>query len=86
MNNPNDIHLKNWKIEGSTDNKKWDTLDEKANCSDLNGRNIVHTFHIDNKKTKSKRYRFIRIQETGNNWRNDNYLSFNVIELFGSLI
>lgn len=80
--NSNDIHLKNWILEGSTDNKTWHTLDEKTNFSELNGNNYVHTFHINN----TNKYRFLRIKETGLNWRNDNYLSFNCIEFYGNLI
>lgn len=79
-------HMKSWKLEGSVNNESWDILDEESDCSYLNGHNNVHTFSIDQKKIKSAGYRYLRIKETGKNWRNDDHLSLNVIEFYGKLI
>lgn len=80
----NNYHLKNWVIEGSNDNKSWEVLDERKNCSYLNGQSYVHTFEI--QQHKSENYEFIRIRQNGPNWHNDNWLIFDSIEIYGKLI
>ena len=81
---PNATHLKNWKFEGSNDNKTWTTLDEETNCPYLNGSNFVHTFPIKNEKNES--FKYLRIYQTGQTWQNDHNLLINCIELYGRLI
>ena len=49
---------KSWKMLGSNDKKKWDTLDTQDNRSELNGENNVGYF--DCKTPTHKGYRYIR--------------------------
>lgn len=77
-------HPKNWVIEGSNDNNKYEILDEQKNCSLLKGSSISHTFSIE--KNENKKYRFLRMRSTGEDWMNTNYLSINSIEFNGLLI
>ena len=80
----NYYHLKNWVIEGSNDNKSWEVLDERKDCTILKGQSYVHTFEI--QQHKSDKYKFIRIRQNGPNWHNDNWLIFDSIEIYGILI
>lgn len=81
---PNWHHPKSWVIEGSTDKKSWEKLDEQFNCPYLNGRNLSHTFNIQNSTSKS--FQFIRIKSTGPDWANTNYLIIESFEIYGTLI
>ena len=80
----NHVHPKNWVIEGSEDNNSWLILDNQSNNSQLNGPDVVHTFKI--KNYDSKKFRFIRMRQTGVNWRNDHYLAFDSFEIYGKII
>ena len=79
-----DYHLKNWVIEGSSDNSSWEKLDEQSNCSVTNGKKVVHTFPIANDDCKECRY--VRIRTTGPNWNGNNYLDLSAFEFHGTLI
>lgn len=85
-NKANQYHLKDWIIEGSIDKKNWTKIDERKDCSFLNGSNFVHTFSISEKREFTQCFNFIRIHQTGTNWSNDNYLEFSSIEFYGELI
>lgn len=74
-------HLKSWVIEGSDDNEFWTIIDERNDCSYLNGSNNIISFECQN----SLDFRYIRLRQTGENWRNRNYLKLNAIEFFGTL-
>lgn len=76
-------HPRNWVIEGSMDNVKWDNLDTQTNCSYLNENNVSHVFDISNQT--SKKYRYIRMKQTGVNWNSNNFFSMNAIEFYGKL-
>lgn len=78
------MHPKSWVIEGSINNTSWEILDEQKNCPFLNGKNLVHTFKIQN--LSSKEFKFIRMRITGPNWYNNNLLSIGSFELYGRLI
>ena len=78
-------HPKSWIIEGSEDNKKWIKIDERIDCSFLNGAKRVHTFHIKNEEEKE--FKFIRIKHINNTWDNsNNAIYISSIEFYGNLI
>lgn len=77
---------RNWKIMGSIDQKTWEVLDNITDNSSLDGSYSVNTFHIDSKNIENKKFRFIQIQATGNNWQGDLRLCFNAIEFYGTLL
>ena len=78
-------HPKSWIIEGSEDNKKWIKIDERIDCSFLNGAKRVHTFHIKNEEEKE--FKFIRIKHINNTWDNSNNAIYICsIEFYGNLI
>lgn len=79
-------HPKSWVIEGTNnknDEKSWEILDEQKDCDILNGINKSHTFSIHNPTNKT--FQFLRMRETGKNWRYDNILCFKSIEFYGYL-
>lgn len=80
---PGYVHPKTWVIEGSSDNNKWVIIDSQTNCSYLNGNNVSHIFAVSNKT--SMKFRYIRMRQTGTNWRGDNFFSMNSFELYGKL-
>ncbi|OHT11471.1 hypothetical protein TRFO_19116 [Tritrichomonas foetus] len=75
-------HLKNWKLEGSNNEKSWTVLDSQANNFDLNGSSLTHTWNI----KLSQPYRYIRIRTTGLNHRGYKSLYIAGIEFFGNII
>lgn len=75
-------HLKSWIVEGSNDKNVWETIDEQKNCSSLNGSNCVCSFDTCN---STSAFRYIRLRQTGLNWRNRHYLKFNAIEFYGEI-
>lgn len=77
-------HLKSWVIEGSNDNSNWLVVDEEIDCPFLNGKSFVHTFNINNEQNKP--FKYLRIRQTGPNWANYNFLKFDSIEFYGTLI
>lgn len=77
-------HPKTWVIEGSNNNKKWDIISEQDCCPSLNGKNFVCAFPI--KNSCSKRFRYIRMRQTGSNWANCYFLAIDSFEIFGKLI
>lgn len=76
-------YLKSWKIEGSVDNKSWEKIDEVKDSPLLNGSNAFHTFLIDCKS--HNKYRYLKLTSTGENWKNNNELSIDSIEIYGKL-
>ena len=80
-NGPGKGHPKSWRIEISNDKNDWISIDEQNNCSYLNGPNLVHTFSVDEEKTKKfvNGAKFIRMIQTGLNWANLHYLCFGSI-------
>lgn len=77
-------HPKTWIIEGSNDNKNWVLIDSQENCPYLKESNFYHTFPI--QKEKSKEFKYIRMCQTGQTWRNDDVFLIHSFELFGELI
>lgn len=77
---PNRYHLKNWVIETSNDGEHWEVIDDRKNCSTLNGNYLVGTFDV--KPNCFSRY--IRLRQTGELWGNGN-MWFHYIEFYGLL-
>lgn len=77
-------HPKSWVFEVSNDENDWSIIDEVNDCPYLNGFRQVHTFKIKNEQIEA--FRYVRIRLTAENWHNCDYLSFETIELFGTLI
>jgi hypothetical protein len=79
---PNNYHLKNWVIEGSTDGESWVEIDRQENNTDLNGSFAIMVFNICTVDT----FRMIRLRQIGLDHHGDNCLIFTAFELFGSSI
>lgn len=78
-------HPRSWILEGSLDSQNWEKLDTQTECSYLKGRNLVHTFPIQN---NDQPFKYFRIYQTGKSWNNfkTNYkLCFNCIEIYGHI-
>lgn len=73
-------HLKNWVVEASNDMKKWEIIDERINNSSLNKSCAIYTF---DSKSIDEFYRYVRLRQTGLNWRNDYTVAFQQIEFYG---
>lgn len=86
----NNFHPKTWKVEGSTDNKDWIPLDSQTNNDKLKGASRVHLFHISSSQYKNVPLKYIRLQQTGPNWLNNNdsdhEFKMNSIEFYGKII
>lgn len=80
----NSIHIRSWILEGSENEKDWDTIDKQENSQYMNGDNRIHTFKI--KNVCNKQYRFIRLRSIGPAWDGRNFLRFNSFELYGQFI
>lgn len=78
------MHPKNWIFEGSVDNNKWKTLDERKDCYHLHGYNLIYTFKVQHQSDTE--FRYIRVRSTGKNWGDSNYLLIDSIEIYGRLI
>ncbi|KAK8875335.1 hypothetical protein M9Y10_005500 [Tritrichomonas musculus] len=78
---PGGYHPKSWVIEGSNDKNKWVVIDERNNCTYINGCSLVHTFNIENQNDSE--YKYIRMRATNPGC---NVLAINSIELFGQLL
>lgn len=82
----NGIHLKNWMIEVSNDQKKWIEIDKRQNDSKLNGPSFKSVFKIN--KQQNDFYRYVRIRQIGPSWyncSNHNYIGIRYIEFFGKM-
>ena len=72
-------HLKNWVLEVSDDDNNFTEIDRHENCDLLNGKLKTATFEV----SHSTPARFVRLKQTGKNWRGDNFLVLNQIEFSG---
>lgn len=84
--NSGDRHPRFWVIEGSNDGNEWKTLDSRNDINDLNGKNIIHVYEIQEKLEKNEFYKCLRIRQTGKNAANNYYFGFSSLEYFGSII
>lgn len=81
---PSSQHPKTWVIEGKSDeNSQWENLGGESDCPYLNGTNVSHIFPITN--LDEKKYRYIRMRQTGPNWGDRHYLTINSFEFYGVL-
>lgn len=83
---PGGCHLKNWVIEGSMDKKNWSKIDERNDCSLLNGSFYTHTFDIPKENVSDSKFKFLRIRQTGENWHGGDCLNICSVEFYGGLI
>ena len=77
----NAAHIKSWILEVSNDNNNYTEVDKHENCDLFNDSLKTETFQV----SCSTPQRFIRLRQIGPNWRGDNYLYINQIELSGFL-
>jgi hypothetical protein len=75
-------NLKDWVIEGSIDGTSWIELDKRTNDGQLNGRNLIATFTLN----QSESIRLLRLRQTGTNHYGSNHIWFSSFEVFGTLI
>lgn len=80
----NNWHPRNWVVEGSCDNSKWEIIDDEKECSLVRGSSLVHTFKMN--QPKSEKFKYIKLRATGPNWYNNNYFAFESLELYGWVI
>lgn len=66
------------------DNVNWFNLDSQENCAFLNDSSVSHIFAID--ESKSEKVRYIKMRQTGKNWKNMDHLNLDCIEFYGKLI
>ena len=78
----NSGHLKSWKIEVSNDGSSWYDIDNRVNCSTLNGSRLTGTFSA----THNEYSRFVRIHQTGQTWCGSDDSWFYYIEFYGYLL
>mgnify|MGYP001127010220 FL=1 len=78
----NNNHFRNWVVEGSNDNQKWEIIDEHSNDSKLNGFDNKVAFYT---KQENNFYRYIRIRQTGVSWQNNYWIYFPFLEFYGKL-
>ena len=75
-------HPKSWVLEGSLDGNEWFELSSVNNCNDLNKKGVIQVFDVPNEKES----KFIRIRQTGKNWKGNYCLNFESIEFYGDLL
>lgn len=73
-NSPNGRNLRSWDLEVSNDGQKWEKIDERRNCKEINGSLLTATFS-----------RYVRLHQTDTTWNGRNPW-FYYIEFYGYLI
>lgn len=79
----NYFHPKSWVVEGSMDEKHWNTIDQRIDNQDLNGESRVKTFPV--AKDRIQKCRYVRVRSIGPNHNGKNHLVCSGFELFGFL-
>lgn len=74
-------HMRSWALEGSNDKDEWTVIDSNDDCDLLNEKYAMHTFEIDSNDRNS--YQYLRIRQTGPDWKGKNFLIFQNIEFYG---
>jgi len=74
--------LRDWKLQGSNDGKKWSKLVSHKKDESLNGKGSSHTWEIPATK---KAYRMFRILQTGKNSNGHWYCALSGFEVYGQL-
>jgi hypothetical protein len=80
---PNCSHLRSSVVEISNNKKRWEVVDRRTDCPDLNDKFAVQCFVIQTRPKTEIRY--IRLRQTGVNWSNGHYLVICGFEIFGQL-
>jgi hypothetical protein len=73
--------LRSWVVEGSEDGKTWNVVDDRRGNTEADCSHPIVTFAVD----AEKKFRFIRLRQTGKNMQNDDYLVLYGFEVFGFL-
>jgi hypothetical protein len=76
--------LKSWRFEGSNNDSEWFVLDNRTNCSELQGNDREASFEFS--PISSTSFRFVRLIMIGMNSGNTHELSLQRFEIFGKLI
>jgi hypothetical protein len=74
-------HPKSWVIETSIDGDLWEIIDTREDDNHLNNEGKEYTFTIENPKWG----KYFQLRQTGVTHRNDHYLTFTNIEVFGRI-
>ena len=78
-----DVHLKNWVIEGSNNDKSWKVLDSRKDESSFINPSSENTFNIS--MLDNEYYRYIRLRQNGPNFKGTGQLVMSKFELFGTI-
>ncbi|KAH0787797.1 F5/8 type C domain containing protein [Histomonas meleagridis] len=73
-------HLRQWRLDGSNDEEKWQTIHSISDANVLKGKGKMGTWKCDK---NVQPFRYIRLVQTGANSRNNFCLSFKSIEFYG---
>jgi hypothetical protein len=73
--------IKQWTLEGRTEDERWTILDERRDDSQLNGPVQAATFELGIRMP----VRILRLRQTGLNHRGNHCLGFSAFEIFGRL-
>lgn len=89
-NGSENCHLKSWAVESSDDGIYWKILDKQVDCDVFKNycefTNNIASFPIIRNSSKIESCRFIRIRQIEKNTANNNFLSLQGVEFYGSLI
>ena len=80
---PGYAHLKSWVLQVSNDGATWQEVDRQTNNPAMNNKHVIRNFRVAN--VPSDGFRFVRLQQTGPNHQNDNFMIFSSFEIFGTL-
>jgi hypothetical protein len=77
----NSYYLRSWVLEGSVDGSSWVCLAEQKDNATTHSEHPIGTFAV----SGSSKYRFLRLRQTGKNYRGDDLLILFAFEIFGQL-
>ena len=78
-----DTHcLRNWKLEGSNDGNKWNSIKIHSNDRSINKGYQLHTWKISN---CNQSFKMFRIYMNGENSSDNNHLMMSGFEVYGHL-
>lgn len=78
----NEHNLRNWIIETSDNCTDWMIVDKQCNSDILNGPGRIGTFKVEHNVFS----RYVRLRQTGPNWKNEDVMILKSIEFYGNLI
>jgi hypothetical protein len=74
------FYLKSWDLEGSLDGSSWTVIDRRSDTQDFKGGWVTASFPVSNQVE----CRFIRLTQTAERHRGNNYLGVRAVEFFGA--